>query len=119
MSKPLDPQRPIHTVAQIAALGLCIIKVTDEGESLASLKHRIIICDTSGSEENLRITGDYEVVEITREVEDAINKKHGHDDGFPGWPEVFDWIEENRATLFPDKVDAPSENQEVRVVVTV
>ena len=90
------PQRDINTVPEIAALDLCVVTVTGEDSALVSLRHRIVLIDDLGA---YSITGEHKTFEVTGELEDKINGEK--DAGFPGWSDIFDYIEANRVTLFP------------------
>jgi len=105
-----DSNRRIEDIPEINDLDLCVVTVTGEGDSLVSLKHRVIIAGPDDDDTGLAVYCAHKYVEITPNVEAVIWREvHGEtgtdkelaEYGFPGWDEIFVWIEKNPNCFLP------------------
>ena len=95
----MDLGRTAQDVPEIKALNLVTI-YCDEGTTLVSLAHNVLIAAWDGEEKQMGIPHLY----LTDELEQAIGSDYfadwdANEEGFPGWPAVLAYVK-TRPSLF-------------------
>lgn len=90
---PPESDRAAADATEIQALRLVTV-YCDGGTSLVSLTHRVVVADFDGGEPQAGVPH----LDLHHRLEQQVGREYwgdgwaGDDEGFPGWPAVFDFI---------------------------